>query len=319
MIIEIHDVWADAAAQHEKFLRTEVAIALKNEQGFVGPLLGLESLIREKVGEFIGRNLNTIVNANTHDFTAVIRDFTATFSEDQSLLHMAKEKFKAIFNYNRFIRKSSGWGAYALCKAARYKVCPYCHLRTISTVTRDADHAGYRPQLDHYYDKARYPFLALSLGNLVPCCGRCNGPGMKHDKDFVSIPHLNPLRDVGVLTFDLAPTNGRAWDPAMKALRFPAEEFEVRINAPAGNQSAQNSLRTFQLRSQYQEKLHDAYRVAKIGLSPAFERSVAIATGLDAYGMTIADHLGFDPNGDQYKDRSAGKMIRDVYLNSRTW
>lgn len=315
MIIEIHDVWGDAAARHEAFLRDKVAVALQREQDVIGP----KSLVVVEVGKFIDRNLDVIVDAATRDFTEVVNDFSATFSGDQSFLDEAKTKFKAIFDYEAFSRRLTGWGAYALCSAARYKVCPYCHIRTTSTVAPDDDHAGYRPQLDHYYDKARYPFLALSLGNLVPCCGRCNGPGMKHNKDFVSIPHLNPLRDVGVLTFDLAPKNGSEEDPALKALRFPAKDFEVRINAPADNQSAQNSLRTFQLRSQYQEKLHDAYRVAKIGCSPAFERSVEIVTGLDVHYMTIADHLGFDPNGDDYKGLSAGKMLRDVYLDSQNW
>lgn len=319
MIIEIHDVWADAAVQHEKFLRATVTGALQREQAFVGPVLVSESLAKQEVGRFIARNLNILVDTTTRDFTAVVGDFTATFSKNQSLLDRAREKFKEIFDYDAFSKDRAGWGAYALCSAARHKVCPYCHIRTTATVARDADQAGYRPQLDHYYDKARYPFLALSLGNLVPCCGTCNGPGMKHNKDFVSTPHLNPLRDVGVLTFDLVPAKGGAWHPTLRALREPAEQFEVRIKAPAGNQSAVNSLRTFQLRSQYQQKLHDAYRVAKIGLSPAFERSAAIATGMDIHGMTVAEHLGFDPNGDEYKSRSEGKMLRDVYLDSRSW
>lgn len=319
MIIEIHDVWVDAAEQHEAFLRTNVAVALQREQALVGPVSCQESIAIEEVGRFIARNLDILVDASTRDFTTVVSDFTTTFSRDQLLLDRAKEKFKTIFDYDAFSRDRTGWGAYALCSAARHKVCPYCHIRTTSTVARDVNNAGYRPQLDHYYDKARYPFLALSLGNLVPCCGTCNGPGMKHTKDFVSTPHLNPLRDVGVLSFDLVPANGREWDPTLKALREPAEQFEVRINAPAGDQSAENSLHTFQLRSQYQETLHDAYRVAKIGLSPAFERSATIATGLDIHGMTVAEHLGFEPNGDQYKSRSAGKMLRDVYLDSRRW
>jgi hypothetical protein len=319
MIIEIHDVWTDAAMRHEAFLRAKVAVALQSQPAFVGAVLSPESLAMQEVSRFIARNLDILVDATTRDFTTVVDDFTATFSVDQSLLDRSKEKFKEIFDYDAFSKDRAGWGAYALCSAARYKVCPYCHIRTTATVARDADNAGYRPQLDHYYDKARYPFLALSLGNLIPCCGTCNGPGMKHNKDFVHTPHLNPLRDVSMLTFDLIPANGGAWHPTLRALREPAEQFEVRINAPAGNQSAENSLRTFQLRSQYQQKLHDAYRVAKIGLSPAFERSAAIATGLDVHGMTVAEHLGFDPTGDQYKDRSAGKMLRDVYLDSRSW
>ncbi|QEL55190.1 hypothetical protein [Chromobacterium paludis] len=315
MIIEIHDIWDDAAEQHETFLRATVTDARQRELAIVGPV----SPVMRAVWDFVDRNLNILVDAGIRDFTDVVNDFTTTFPPNSSLLEQAKDKFKRIFDYDLFRDNRVGWGAYSLCSLARYEVCPYCHIRATNTVPRDAANAGYRPQLDHFYDRARYPFLALSLGNLVPCCGTCNGPGMKHTKDFVTQPHLNPLCDVGVLSFELGPANGAAWNPVLRALREPAERFEVRIKVPAGHTKAANSLQTFQLRSQYQTKLRDAYRVAKLGCSPAFSRSAHLATGLDVHDMTISEHLGFDPNGDEYKNQSEGKMRRDVYLDSRCW
>lgn len=315
MIIDIHDVWDDAAQQHEAFLRTLVRDALQRKLPIVGPV----SLATRAVNDFIARNLDVLVDVNTRDFTGVVADYTDTFPLGSQLLEQGKDIFKKIFDYDSFRDDRVGWGAYSLCILARYEVCPYCHIRATNTVLRDANNAGYRPQLDHFYDRARYPFLALSLGNLVPCCGTCNGPGMKHSKDFVADPHLNPLSDVSVLNFALGPVNGAEWDPVLLALREPAEKFEVRINVPVGNNKAENSLRTFQLQTQYQMKLRDAYRVARIGCSPAFSKSVSLTTELDFYGMTIADHLGFDPAGDEYKKQSEGKMRRDVYLDSRTW
>lgn len=54
--------------------------------------------------------------------------------------------------------------------------CPYCELSYINLVP-----AKYHPQdsyrqfdLDHVLPKSQYPFAALSLYNLVPCCTFCN-------------------------------------------------------------------------------------------------------------------------------------------------
>lgn len=45
--------------------------------------------------------------------------------------------------------------------------------------------------LDHFFDKATYPYLALSLKNLVPSCHACNSK-IKHSK---SIGDLSPTSD----------------------------------------------------------------------------------------------------------------------------
>jgi hypothetical protein len=52
------------------------------------------------------------------------------------------------------------------------EVCPYCNRLFITTVAEKGKMI--RPQLDHYRSKSEYPFLALSIMNLVPSCGVCN-------------------------------------------------------------------------------------------------------------------------------------------------
>lgn len=53
--------------------------------------------------------------------------------------------------------------------------CPYCNRSYIFTSSK----SGTRPQYDHYFPKSKYPYLALSMYNLIPCCSICNG--LKHD------------------------------------------------------------------------------------------------------------------------------------------
>lgn len=49
------------------------------------------------------------------------------------------------------------------------RACPYCNRSYIDTL-KDSTTA----EMDHFYPKDKYPLLALSLYNLVPCCASCN-------------------------------------------------------------------------------------------------------------------------------------------------
>lgn len=50
------------------------------------------------------------------------------------------------------------------------RVCPYCNRSYIFTLKK----SGVRPQYDHYFPKSAYPYLAVSMYNLIPCCAVCN-------------------------------------------------------------------------------------------------------------------------------------------------
>jgi len=74
-------------------------------------------------------------------------------------------------------------------------VCPYCNrsfIHSVNSRTRTC-------QLDHFYSKDQYPYLALSFFNLIPCCYACN-----HQKGSRSIsvsPYQNFKPDE-LLKFD---------------------------------------------------------------------------------------------------------------------
>ncbi len=57
-------------------------------------------------------------------------------------------------------------------------VCPYCNRNYILTVEVDKNKKdkkiNYRPEIDHFYPKSRYPIFALSFYNFVPACPTCN-------------------------------------------------------------------------------------------------------------------------------------------------
>lgn len=61
-------------------------------------------------------------------------------------------------------------------------ICPYCNRDYANS--RSDKHAG--NQLDHFFSRSRYPFWAVSLYNLVPCCSVCNHIKGNTDEELVS-------------------------------------------------------------------------------------------------------------------------------------
>jgi hypothetical protein len=57
-----------------------------------------------------------------------------------------------------------------LVLSLKITVCPYCNREYINARGGQASGA----QLDHFHNKDDYPFLALSLYNLIPVCSNCN-------------------------------------------------------------------------------------------------------------------------------------------------
>jgi len=69
--------------------------------------------------------------------------------------------------YNNFTSRVFGKG---WAEKIGVKICPYCNRSYVFTLKGE----NVRPQYDHFFPKSKYPYLALSMYNLVPCCSICN-------------------------------------------------------------------------------------------------------------------------------------------------
>ena len=70
-------------------------------------------------------------------------------------------------------------------------LCPYCQRNYVNIIQKDS--LTIKPDLDHFYPKAKYPFLAATIDNLIPACQVCNSR-LKKEIDFYKIKHLHPLK-----------------------------------------------------------------------------------------------------------------------------
>lgn len=89
-------------------------------------------------------------------------------------------------------------------------VCPYCNRSFIKMIQVKQNKAGkniyVKGQLDHFYPRSLYPYLAICKHNLVPSCPSCNGASGKHDDNTRAKNVVNPylLNDSNGMKFKMS-------------------------------------------------------------------------------------------------------------------
>lgn len=69
-----------------------------------------------------------------------------------------------------------------IVKESKISTCPYCNRDYINC--RGNNVSG--GQLDHFYNRSKYPIFSICLYNLVPVCGNCNRVKSNVDDDIIS-------------------------------------------------------------------------------------------------------------------------------------
>lgn len=101
----------------------------------------------------------------------------------------------SLFNYKVYSREGGfNWSAYDFVMDLNLKVCPYCNRNYIAPIY--SEHSGrLRADLDHFYGKSKFPYLSMSIYNLVPSCKFCNS-SLKGEQEFSYTDYLNPYEDI---------------------------------------------------------------------------------------------------------------------------
>ncbi|HLP56625.1 MAG TPA: hypothetical protein VK151_16430 [Fluviicola sp.] len=78
------------------------------------------------------------------------------------------------FGYGDYFRSKERKGKW-YAKVLNIRSCPYCNSQyTLSMIDSNKSGTLTKFQFDHFFSKTRYPFLSISMFNLIPSCPACN-------------------------------------------------------------------------------------------------------------------------------------------------
>jgi hypothetical protein len=190
MQINISDIWTSSVEQaHESFLREALDKGFPPRNALMARLLTCHG--------------DTLAISRPAKLRAIVEDMeTHKKAASESAREAFDDACEKLFDYGKFATKSKrAWSAYTLCMSSPYRMCPYCQQSLAVTVYKDHKSNSFRPTLDHFYPKSEYPYLALSLYNLIPSCHTCNS-SLKGTENFYTDEHLHPYEDDESINYD---------------------------------------------------------------------------------------------------------------------
>jgi hypothetical protein len=210
---------------------------------------------------------------------------------EQIALEYSKAPINTILKdlYNKKFSKSDNfigtkkYNAATLVQSLGIKVCPYCNRNYINNVPTNKN-IRRTSQLDHFFNKSRYPYLAMSFYNLIPVCPSCNL--LKHKYDISASPYDKRID----------------WDEAVKfnygitSADYLKEESRVYVKVSYSNDLKEN-FNILKLDKQYEMHNDLAFELLKKGVM---------------YGPKQLDEIMKNYSG-LYKSKE--EMLRVIYGN----
>ncbi|PPK61663.1 hypothetical protein B0F89_10855 [Malaciobacter marinus] len=199
--------------------------------------------------EYIKDNLNFILEANNSKMKEYIKYFKNNFPNSIGKINTKEKNWKRIYKILRkdiFEKEYVNWtkrteyGAYKFVQDLDLKSCPYCNRNYTFVV--DEKNGKLRPEIDHFYPKSIYPFLAMSFYNLIPSCSICNHT----KKDKVNLNLLNPY-EIKENVFKLTYTPNDINFFNIEKEKYNYDSFEIDFV------STNKNIETFKLKELYKQ------------------------------------------------------------------
>lgn len=228
-----------------------------------------------------------------------------------------------VFDYSQFVagraldyrngkfvwrKNTPAWGAYEYVQyhIESVRFCPYCNADALYAFNKQEKSNSVKSALDHFFPKGKYPFLALSLYNLIPACFRCNSQ-MKGSNDAIGLanPYIEDIhRNVVFFPLFEKPSSSFAGPCRMKVL--PRKQW---------NPMAKKYVRLFEVESLYSTSFSEEIRqcVTKARqYSPENRRYLAALLKIDNPQELEKNLFGMPLDESEINKTRLGKMTLDI-------
>ena len=200
------------------------------------------------------REIRNIVLANYSAMRKMIKKHPEwVYSQKSSSYGVeVRDGLKKAFGYEDvFCKTKNSWNAFEFYNSINVDVCPYCNSQPVGAdVVRD--------EVEHFFPRGLYPFLSITLLNMIPVCKTCNGNKLKHDtyKEEIVYPYKKEFGKDGqfFIGYDLnAFFQGKKnFKKSLgKAIDFTIKKYD---SSPVSRTDINNSIKCLKLTSEY--KIH---------------------------------------------------------------
>lgn len=232
-----------------------------------------------------------------------------------STLYKCIEKAFSNYGYD-----SSRFPSKEIIEDINVTVCPYCNRNFIKYIEVGQNANGVaksvKAELDHFYPRSLFPYLAISRHNLVPCCHDCNGQSGKHDQDTRKKAVVNPytLSTSGGMVFKMKFKSGTKF----LNLSTCADGIEIILDTSADPALVANDnmfhLETiYNTHTDYAAEVYYKYVLRKSGIYLNATKESLRKRGLHMTNEDIRRlQLGFYTDEKEFANRPLSKFIADI-------
>ena len=190
--------WELIKKKHSEWYEEKILPSIKKAYNLLSKKNKNDSIkkYKELLEKIIDKGKNFVIEKElflgyNHDYLLdLIKNLNRTNISENYLPHK-------LFSYDKFPNHTGEWNRHKLLSLMEIEVCPYCQRNYISSFEENDDKRT-TADLDHFYPKSLYPFLALSLYNFIPSCQICNSR-FKGTKDTYNsvYPYEESFDDLG--------------------------------------------------------------------------------------------------------------------------
>lgn len=208
-----------------------------------------------------------------------------------------------------------GWCAWQYIRALDIHSCVYCNADTVFAVqvTQGTRAVKKRSALDHFYSHADFPFVGITLANLIPACTRCNS-NIKGSRELEYGRYIYPYEDA----FDEGARFSVAYAPGKSIVDLSPDDVVVTIlpcRESGSREKAMKSAEFFCLREVYNQ-LHsgDALAVLQRVLMYSDSYREFLRKKYPGIGDTILDRIqhGMSLGPNDLMKHNLAKMTKDI-------
>lgn len=246
-------------------------------------------------------NVRNLLLADRKNMKKYINDL-GEFSDSES-----KKLLKTVFKYDTF---SSCKCAYDILQIEDVTVCPYCNRQYVFTLHKKR----VRPQFDHFYPKSKYPYLALSIFNLIPCCSICNQA--KSSLDTFENPILYPFEEEfgDKVRFKIDGTDFRQWQGITDDFEVIIDDEKICKDKRRKVEKQNEQLHLQEFYNQHKDYIKDIAWNHYINTSERINEIMKMFPGMfrtkeDALSVVYMN----DVREDRLGKRPLAKLTRDIY------